>query len=125
MNGDTTASDDSRTATLEVPGSPGSLATIRVFMARVLAPVLDDDERIEDLKLAVDEICAATDGDRVAVTVVIDRARCVVICEGVAAPADDERGTMRERLLAALVHEVQWSRTERGHGRVRFTMPLE
>ena len=124
MTGDARASG-SRRATLEVPGNPDSLATIRAFVARTLAPALDDDERIEDLKLAVDEICARTDGDTVVVTLEIERARCVVICDGVAAPANDDPGVMRGRLLDALVRDVEWSRTEHGSGRARFTLPLE
>lgn len=124
MTGDARAFG-SRRATLEVPGNPDSLATIRAFVARMLAPALDDDERVEDLKLAVDEICARTDGGTVVVTLEIDRARCVVICDGVAAPANDDLGVMREQLLDALVRDVEWSRTEHGSGRARFTLPLE
>ena len=123
MSGDATASG-TRRATLEVPGTAASLSTIRVFVTRALSSASDDDDRIEDLRLAVDEICARPDGDRVSVTLQIDRGRCVVVCDGVAAPANDDEGVLRERLLDALVPDIEWSRPEHGRGRARFTVPL-
>jgi hypothetical protein len=124
VRGDATASG-TRRATLDVPGTSVSLSTIRVFVTRALSPASDDDDRIEDLRLAVDEICARPDGDRISVALLIDPDRCVIVCDGVAAPANDDDGVLRERLLDALVPDIEWSRTEHGRGSARFTVPLQ
>lgn len=124
MSGGATASGRRRAA-LDVPGTSVSLSTIRVFVTRALSSASGDDDRIEDLRLAVDEICARPDGDRISVALLIDPARCVVVCDGVAAPANDDEGVLRERLLDALVPDIEWSRTEHGRGSARFTVPLQ
>lgn len=46
-------------ATLEVAAHPACLRAVRVAAAALAADVVDDAARLDDVRLAVDEVCAA------------------------------------------------------------------
>lgn len=94
------------------------LATVRVFIGAFLAGSADV-ETIEDLKLVVGEASGVMRPGGVAITIAVDEERAHVTCEGVDAPGDDEAGSMRARVIEALVPDVAWA-----EGVVRFSLPL-
>ena len=95
------------------------LATLRTFVGRFLDRYSDED-RIDDVRVAVVEACARMAGDGTTVSIEVDDARCVVTCEGVARPGEDEAEVMRAGLLEALADDIEWFRDDA----VRFRMPL-
>lgn len=95
------------------------LATVRTFVSRFLARRADD-ERIDDVLVAVGEACAGMQGGGLTVSIEVAGARCIVTCEGIARPGDGQEDAMRERLLEALAADTEWFRDDA----VRFSMPL-
>ena len=111
------AASATRNASLSVPGVASMLSTVRVFVTRFAEGDLDD-ERIDDLRIAVDEACARTEGATLTISIAIDNDRCSITCEGVSAPSvpDDD---VRLQLLEALARDVEWS----DDASVRFAVP--
>ncbi len=95
------------------------LATLRTFVGRFLDRYSDEDH-IDDVRVAVVEACARMAGTNTTVSIEVDDARCVVTCEGVVPPGDDEGDVMRAGLLEALADGIEWFRDDA----VRFRMPL-
>lgn len=105
-------------ASLQVPGDASMLATIRAFVSRFLEPHADE-ERCDDIKLAVAEACAEMRGATTRITLEIADDRCSILCEGVAAPAAHDDG-MRAELFGALAPDAAWGLDDT----VRFSLPL-
>jgi len=95
------------------------LATLRLFVGRFLDRYSDED-RIDDVRVAVVEACARMADAGTTVSIEVDDAHCVVTCEGVVRPRDDEGDVMRAGLLEALTDDIEWFRDDA----VRFRMPL-
>jgi len=95
------------------------LATVRAFVGRFLDRYGDED-RIDDVRVAVGEACARMQGAGTTVSIEVEDARCVVTCEGVVRPGEDEADVMRADLLEALADDIEWFRDDA----VRFRMPL-
>jgi hypothetical protein len=106
-------------ASLRVPADEEMLATLRAFVSRFLDRYSDED-RIDDVRVAVGEACARMKGAAITVSIEVGDARCVVTCEGVVRPGEDEGDVMRAGLLGALADDIEWFRDDA----VRFHMPL-
>jgi hypothetical protein len=94
------------------------LSTIRAFVAKFLELHADED-RCDDIKLAVGEACSEMRGATTSVTLEIVGGHCSILCEGVGAPAAHDDG-MRAELFGALAPNAVWSPDET----VRFSLPL-
>ncbi len=95
------------------------LPTLRTFVGRFLDRYSDED-RIDDVRVAVVEACARMASAGTTVSIEVDDERCLVTCEGVVRPGDDEADVMRTGLLEALADNIEWFREDA----VRFHMPL-
>ncbi len=105
---------------------PAHAATVRIFGAAVGRTLLLDEERIEDLKLILTEICVngAEAPQPVPLRVEIGRERgaIAVTCIGAGRPPrpDAEQAEHRGRLVRALAPDLRWD----DEGAVRFTVPI-
>jgi anti-sigma regulatory factor (Ser/Thr protein kinase) len=127
-----------RTVRLTVAPEPRLLGTIRLVVSTTARRAGLDDEQVEDLKVAVSELCAAAVSDRLGpVTVglaewgdrlqveVVDAAPIVVAPDSLdGAPAGSDDRAFGLALVGSLVDGLE-SRAEPGGGRVtRFWLPV-
>jgi anti-sigma regulatory factor (Ser/Thr protein kinase) len=119
-------------ARLSMPSDGAFALTARLFVASILRIMGVDDDAIEDLKLAVSELCAAAAGAGtdapIAIRVTDEGGRGLVEFEGIASldPGDSAGGdeaerlarTYRLQLLRSLFPELQVR-----DGAVRIAVP--
>jgi hypothetical protein len=114
---------------LAVPAEPERVAAIRGFLATVAAHYGVDADRIEDLQVAVTEICAAVGsvpGGRITVETALVGTGLEVTVSGAPpfeAGPDGDALTYRRQLIDALIPQARF--TPSGDAMyVRFTVPL-
>ncbi|MDH4111503.1 MAG: ATP-binding protein [Actinomycetota bacterium] len=94
-------------------------ATIRTFVVRFLEHHVDED-RSDDLVLAVAEACVEMEDHQVGVSLEIRGGRCLVECTGVVRPGRDEHGELRSRVLESLAPGAEWT----GEHTFRFSIDV-
>jgi len=102
---------------LTAPHTTASLATVRIFAGAAARDRLSS-ESVEDLKLALSELCAGgierTDGPgRIEVEIALAPDAIDVTCRGVTAlasgPAVSANDASRARVVEALIPDAAWS----------------
>lgn len=125
------ADDSPEQFTLSVPTHTQHIGTVRSFVESVGAHYELPEERIEDLKLAVSEICgeaneSPTDG-RIRVRITHSDSSLDIEVAGIGtgrigqAGGVDEAPAFRRRLIHALIPDATFDSTEDGMA-VRFTV---
>lgn len=107
---------------LRVPADPAFAATVRIFGGAIGRRAELDDERIDDLKLALSEIAAVLIGDgghsadaSLLFEIALDEGGLRVLCRGPLADPlgeDDTTADHRRRLLEAIAPDTAWSRQD-------------
>jgi anti-sigma regulatory factor (Ser/Thr protein kinase) len=104
---------------LRVPADPSFAATVRIFGGAIGRRAELEDERVDDLKLALSEIVAELIGDGHGTDVPLrfeiasDERNLRVRCRGpLAGPGDEDDSIAdhRRRLLEAIAPDALWSR---------------
>jgi hypothetical protein len=116
---------------LRLPADPSFMATARVFAASVGRTLGMDDERVQDLKLVVSELCASSSergASDAAVDLAVDwdDAEVRFVCRGagrlVAPGADEDPTPYRWRLIEALTERSNVLSHPDGSTTVRFSL---
>lgn len=111
---------------LSVPAEVAYAATVRVFAGAVARAAGLDEERVDDLKLILSELCAnASEGPGGPGLEIVARpgvGSIEAVCRGAGDPPAGHGGDVedhRARLLAALAPDLAWD----ADGTVRFSLP--
>jgi hypothetical protein len=121
----------SEVATLLVPARGSWLDVVRLFVTSVAETCGLDADAIEDLRLAITEICADAPGTAegaIAIEMTTRNGGLTVRCEGVMAlsridePSDTQ--VLRTRVLEALLPDATWLRTGDDPATVLFAVGM-
>ncbi len=117
---------------LRVPADASFVSTVRIFAGAIGRHTELDEERVDDLKLALSEVAAGMigAGDHgvdvpLLVEITTDEGALHVRCQGpaqVPEAADDLAADHRRRLLEAIVPDASWASHD-GEGVVTFSLP--
>ena len=118
-----------RTVELSVPAHRDMMLVLRLTTAGVVARAGLGVDRINDVKMAVEEACAliieTARADVLRLTFAIDAdALNICICGGACECADEDETQVVRCILESLVDDVQFCRTESGAGSVRLRVAL-
>ncbi len=118
-----------RTVELSVPAHRDMMLVLRLTTAGVVARAGLGVDRINDVKMAVEEACAliieTARADMLRLTFATDAdALTICICGGACECADEDEMQVVRCILESLVDDVQFCRTESGAGSVRLRVAL-
>lgn len=118
-----------RTVELSVPAHRDMMLVLRLTTAGVVARAGLGVDRINDVKMAVEEACAliieTASADMLRLTFATDAdALTICICGGACECTDEDEMQVVRCILESLVDDVQFCRTESGAGSVRLRVAL-